>query len=100
SYQMIYREPVVHELPLVRHPTLFVMGADDRAAPGRPYAPPVLGDRLGHNAELAAKLAPQMADARVVTLPGVGHVPHLEAPDRFARAVLDFLGRSAQGGPE
>jgi hypothetical protein len=34
SGQMIYREPVVHEIPLVTQPTLFIMGADDHNAPG------------------------------------------------------------------
>src|SRR3954463_4805146 len=29
SAQMIYREPVVHEIPLIAQPTLFIMGADD-----------------------------------------------------------------------
>src|SRR5229473_7554437 len=29
SAQMIYREPVVHEIPLITRPTLFIMGADD-----------------------------------------------------------------------
>jgi pimeloyl-ACP methyl ester carboxylesterase len=39
SAQLIYREPVVHEIPLITQPTLFVMGADDHNAPGRPNAP-------------------------------------------------------------
>src|ERR1700680_3576310 len=36
SEQMIYREPVVHEIPLITQPTLFIMGADAHNAPGRP----------------------------------------------------------------
>src|ERR1700674_2937851 len=35
SAQMIYREPVVHEIPLVSQPTLFIMGAGDHNAPGK-----------------------------------------------------------------
>ena len=35
SAQLIYREPVAHEIPLITQPTLFVMGADDHNAPGR-----------------------------------------------------------------
>src|SRR5262249_18556882 len=42
SAQMIYREPVVHEIPLVAQPTLFIMGADDHNAPGRANAPEAL----------------------------------------------------------
>ena len=39
---MIYREPVAHEIPLITEPTLFIMGADDHNAPGRPNAPEAL----------------------------------------------------------
>jgi len=43
--EMIYREPVVHEIPLIPQPTLFIMGADDHNAPGRPNAPEALRRR-------------------------------------------------------
>jgi pimeloyl-ACP methyl ester carboxylesterase len=29
--------------------------------------------------------------ARLVELNGVGHIPHLEAPDEFHEALLNFL---------
>ena len=61
SAQMIYREPVVHEIPLITEPTLFIMGADDHNAPGRPNAPEALRPKMGHNAELAKALAAQDA---------------------------------------
>src|SRR5258708_11934532 len=34
SAQLIYREPVAQEIPLIPQPTLFIMGADDHNAPG------------------------------------------------------------------
>src|ERR1700716_2286307 len=52
SAQMIYREPVAHEIPLLAQPTLFIMGADDHNAPGRANAPEALRPKRGHNAEL------------------------------------------------
>src|SRR5260221_14657398 len=53
SAQLIYREPVVHEIPLITEPTLFIMGADDHNAPGRPNAPEAMRAKMGQNAELA-----------------------------------------------
>ena len=47
SYQMIYAQPVVHEIPLIDRPTLFIMGANDHNAPGRPFAPPNCALRWG-----------------------------------------------------
>jgi pimeloyl-ACP methyl ester carboxylesterase len=91
SYQMIYAQPVVHEIPLIDRPTLFIMGANDHNAPGRAFAPPELRDRMGQNAALAQSLAGRMANARVVVFDGVGHLGHLEATQRFNETLLDFL---------
>src|SRR3954471_16497775 len=91
SGQMIYREPVVHEIPLISAPTLFVMGADDHNAPGRPNAPEALRPKMGHNAELAKALASVMPRAQAEVIPNTGHLVFLEAPDRYNELVLRFL---------
>jgi pimeloyl-ACP methyl ester carboxylesterase len=91
SGQMIYREPVVHEIPLISMPTLFIMGADDHNAPGRPNAPEALRPKMGHNAELAKALASVMPRAQAEVIPNTGHLVFLEAPDKYDELVLKFL---------
>jgi pimeloyl-ACP methyl ester carboxylesterase len=91
SAQMIYREPVVHEIPLLTQPTLFIMGADDHNAPGRPNAPEALRPKMGQNAELAKALAAQMPDARVEVIENTGHLAFLEARQKFDALMLAFL---------
>ena len=93
SYQMIYREPVVHEIPLIAQPTLFIMGADDHNAPGRPSAPEALRAKMGHNAELAKQLAELMPNARAEVIPNAGHLVFLDARDKYNELVLGFLGK-------
>jgi pimeloyl-ACP methyl ester carboxylesterase len=93
SYQMIYSQPVAHEIPLIDRPTLFIMGANDHNAPGRPFAPPDLRGKMGKNAELAQALAARMADARVKVFEGVGHLGHLEATHLFNETLLSFLAQ-------
>jgi pimeloyl-ACP methyl ester carboxylesterase len=93
SYQMIYREPVVHEIPLLSQPTLFVMGADDHNAPGRPNAPEALRPKMGHNADLAKSLAELMPNGRAEVIQNTGHLVFLEAPERYNELVLNFLGK-------
>jgi len=93
SAQMIYREPVVHEIPLVTQPTLFIMGADDHNAPGRPNAPEALRPKMGHNADLAKALAAQMPDARAEVIPDAGHLVFLDAPVKFNELMLAFLSK-------
>jgi pimeloyl-ACP methyl ester carboxylesterase/predicted glycosyltransferase len=60
----------------VRCPTLVLHGEDDRRVP---YA----------NGELIAGLVP---GARLLTLGGGGHLPHVRDPVAFCRAVRDFVG--------
>jgi pimeloyl-ACP methyl ester carboxylesterase len=91
SAQLIYREPVVHEIPLITQPTLFVMGADDHNAPGRANAPEALRPKMGQNAELAKALAAKMTNGRTEVIPDTGHLVFLEAPAKYNELVLGFL---------
>lgn len=91
SYQMIHDQPVVHEYHLIKTPTLFVMGANDHNAPGKPYASPDLAATMGRNADNAKAIAAKMPNASVVVFEGVGHIPHLERPQPFLQTVLGFL---------
>jgi pimeloyl-ACP methyl ester carboxylesterase len=91
SYQMIHDQPVVHEYPLVATPTLFIMGANDHNAPGRAFAPPELAKRMGFNVAHAQAIAAQMPNAKVLVFDGVGHIPHMERPQRFMQALEEFL---------
>jgi pimeloyl-ACP methyl ester carboxylesterase len=91
SAQMIYRESVVHEIPLITQPTLFIMGADDHNAPGKPNAPEALRPLMGQNAELAKGLAAKMPDARAEVIANAGHLVFLDAPTKFNELMLAFL---------
>jgi pimeloyl-ACP methyl ester carboxylesterase len=92
SGQMIYREPVAHEISLLTLPTLFIMGADDHNAPGRANAPEALRPKMGQNAELAVTLAARMQNARAEIIANAGHLVFLDAPDKYRELVLGFLG--------
>jgi pimeloyl-ACP methyl ester carboxylesterase len=91
SYYAMWGQPVVHELPLVDKPVLFMVGTRDRTAPGRAYAKPEDRDRMGQVADRAKELAPRMRNARVETFEDVGHLLHLEATERFHIVLLRFL---------
>lgn len=58
-------------------PTLLIAGDRD------PLAPPKTMQRM----------AEAIAGSKLVVLPGAGHLAHLEVPDAFNAALLDFLGR-------
>jgi pimeloyl-ACP methyl ester carboxylesterase len=61
--------------PDVRAPTLVITGDDDNTTPPRETA--LLAERLPHG--------------RLTVLPGSGHLPFVETPERFRAAVEAFL---------
>jgi pimeloyl-ACP methyl ester carboxylesterase len=89
--QMIYQQPVRHEFPLIVVPTLLVIGLEDRTALGRGLVSPEAEATLGRYTELGRAAAKDIPGSRLVELPSVGHIPHLESPDQFHVALLDFL---------
>lgn len=91
SFYAMWGQPVVHEFHLVRQPTLILVGTRDRTATGRAFAPPELRERMGLLVDRAREVAARMPDAKVDVFENYGHMLHLEAPERFNRAVLQFL---------
>jgi pimeloyl-ACP methyl ester carboxylesterase len=91
TYQMIYRQPVRYEYRLLQMPVLLIVGEQDRTTPLRAYAPAEVSAKMGNYPVMAQQACAEARDCRVMVLPGLGHVPHLEAPDSFNAKLLDFL---------
>ncbi len=91
TYQMIYRETVHDQIDDIRAPTLMIAGEKDASAPLRHYAVPDKAARMPTIPAAMAEAATRLQKGQLVTVPDVGHVPHLEAPDAFRKAMLDFL---------
>lgn len=91
TYDMILTQPVVHDFPRVKVPTRLVIGLRDRSAVGRPLAPPGLREAMGDYTKLGKEAQRRIPGAELVELPGVGHVPQVEAFPAFEKALLEFL---------
>lgn len=91
TYQMIYEGPTYNELPKLTVPTLLAIGQLDRTVFGRRFAPPEAVKNLGYFPQLGKDSQKRIPGAKLVEFDNVGHVPHLEAPERFHAAVLAFL---------
>ncbi|HXJ22992.1 MAG TPA: alpha/beta hydrolase [Polyangia bacterium] len=70
------------DLAAIRCPALVIRGAGDQVTP----------------ADVMQKMADGIAGARFVTLPGAGHLSHIEAPGPFLEAVGGFLSSALAGG--
>lgn len=91
TYQMIYQQPVRHEFGLIKVPTLLVIGQEDRTTLGRGVVSEDVLETLGQYPQLGKAAARDIPDSRLVELVNVGHIPHLEAPQKFHQSLLDFL---------
>jgi len=88
---MIYTQPVVYEFPLIRVPSLLMIGDKDTTAIGKDVAPAEVRARLGHYPELAQKTKAAIPGAELIEFPDAGHAPQIQEPDRFNEALLRAL---------
>ncbi|WP_343700412.1 alpha/beta hydrolase [Chitinophaga sp.] len=91
TYDMIFTQPVCYEFRNIQAPVLLIIGQRDRTALGKASAPENVRAQLGNYPALGKKTAAEIKQARLVELEGVGHLPHIEAFDRFINPLLQFL---------
>lgn len=94
---MIFTQPVVYEFPLLRVPTLLIIGTRDRTALGRDRVPPEVAATLGDYTTLGDRAAAAIQNAKLEKLDDVGHVPQFEAFERYIEALNNFLKRGGSG---
>jgi pimeloyl-ACP methyl ester carboxylesterase len=80
--QMLYGDPVVYDWAHIQVPTLAFGGAEDM----------LLGPaaRFQERMQALAKAVPN-GNGRALLLPGLGHVPHIEAPEKVLPPLVAFL---------
>jgi pimeloyl-ACP methyl ester carboxylesterase len=91
TYDMVFTQPIVEHLSRLRVPTRLVIGLRDRSAPGRSLAAPEVQKTMGDYTRLGKQTQQRIPGAELVELPGVGHVPQVEAFPAFEKALLEFL---------
>lgn len=92
-YDMIFTQPVWYEFKNLSMPVTLMIGTADTTAIGSDIAPPEVKAQLGHYEVLGPQVAKMIPDARLITFPGLGHAPQMEAPQRFHQALLEALTR-------
>ena len=88
---MVFTQPVLYEFPLLKAPTLLIIGQRDRTAIGRAWAPKEIAKSLGNYPALGRRAAKAIPGAKLVELNGVGHIPQVESFTAYRSALLDFL---------
>lgn len=91
TYDMIFTQSVVQEFPLLKCPTLLIIGTRDRTALGKALASPEVQKTMGLYNELGKKTQQKIPNSQLVELDNVGHLPHIEAFDSFINPLMKFL---------
>ena len=88
---MVVTQPVLYEFPDLKEPTLLIIGERDRTAIGKNLVSKEVAATMGQYQELGKAAAAAIPGAKLVALPGVGHMPQVEAYDEYLKALVDFL---------
>ena len=80
--QTIYLDPVVDDWAHIKAPTLVFGGAEDSL----PGSASIFKERM----KFVAETIPN-GNAKLYLIPGIGHVPHMEAPEKTYPPLLAFL---------
>jgi pimeloyl-ACP methyl ester carboxylesterase len=80
--QMLYADPVVYDWAHIQVPTLAFGGAED-VLPGS-------AARFQEGMQNLARTIPN-GNGHVLLLPGLGHVPHVESPEKALPPLIAFL---------
>ncbi|GAB3935141.1 alpha/beta fold hydrolase [Larkinella terrae] len=91
TYLMIYEQPVCYEFSRLTTPTLLIIGQADRTVVGKNLLSNELQAQHGNYPELGKQTARLLRNGKLVELAGVGHIPHMQEPERFFKALGDFL---------
>jgi pimeloyl-ACP methyl ester carboxylesterase len=93
TYQMIYEQPVVYYFDKIKAPTLLIIGQEDRTVVGKNLLNDEQKKQYGHYPTLGRKTKSAIKNAMLVEVPGVGHIPHIQALPAYTNHLLDFLKR-------
>ena len=88
---MLFNQPVLHDVGQIVVPTLLFLGEKDTTAVGRGRASPEVAATLANYARLGPEFVARIPGARLIAYPDYAHSPHVEAPDRFHGDLLRLL---------
>lgn len=91
---MVLSQPVVYEFDQISVPTTLFIGTRDRTAIGRHLVDDEIAEQMGDYTQLGKAAAKRIPDAQLVEFDDVGHLPHIETPERFFEALKATLNRA------
>lgn len=91
TFTMIYEQPVVYEFPNIKTPTVLFVGLEDKTVVGKALLSKEEQARHGQYRVLGKQTAAKIPGAKLIEFEGVGHIPHIQIPDKFIASLLAQL---------
>jgi pimeloyl-ACP methyl ester carboxylesterase len=91
TYTMIYEQPIVYELPLLKVRTVLFIGKEDKTIVGKGRLSAEQQLLYGQYKVLGKQTVAKIPKAKLIEFEGCGHIPHLEVPTEFIVALLGSL---------
>lgn len=91
SSDMVFTQPVFYELSNIKVPTLLIIGTRDRTAIGKQNVPESTRKTLGQYQLLGKAAQKKIPGAALVEIGNVGHLPHIEAFEKFIDPLLKYF---------
>lgn len=89
--EMIVTQPVLYEFDQLHMPALLIIGQRDRTALGKNLVSKEVAATMGNYPQLGKAAAKKIKNSTLIELEGVGHLPHIEAFDKFIAPLQSFL---------
>lgn len=91
TFEMIYEQPVVYEFSLLKVPTILFIGKEDKTIVGKGMLKPEEQAKHGLYKVLGKETANKIPGGKLIEFENCGHIPHLEIPDQFMKALLENI---------
>lgn len=88
---MVMSQPVLYEFDQLEVPTTLLIGTRDRTAIGRNLVDDETAKKMGDYTQLGKAAAELIPNANLVEFDDIGHLPHIEAPERYLKALGEAL---------
>lgn len=91
TYEMIYEQPVCYEFGLIKVPTVLFIGRSDRTIVGKGTLSEAEKAKHGQYQLLGKETAKKIQNCKLIEFDDVGHIPHIQIPEKFLKAVLENI---------
>lgn len=88
TFTMIFEQPVVYEFPLIKVPTVLFIGTADKTIVGKGALSQEDQQKYGQYNILGKATAAKIKGSKLIEFANVGHIPHLQVPDAFLKALI------------